>query len=83
MLTMATVTNTSPFGSGVIARLIGCQPHWQIHLVNGFGSRAPMPRSWSFANDRLIELAKATKSLEEAARVMKRNAIGRLIQNRS
>jgi hypothetical protein len=32
-----------------------------------------MPRSWSFANDRrVIELAKASKSLEEAARIMKR-----------
>jgi hypothetical protein len=33
-----------------------------------------MPRkSWSFAHDRrVIELAKASKSLEEAARIMKR-----------
>jgi len=32
-----------------------------------------MPRSWSFANDRrVIELAKASKSLEETARIMKR-----------
>ena len=32
-----------------------------------------MPRSWSFAYDRrVIELAKASKSLEEAARIMKR-----------
>lgn len=30
-------------------------------------------KSWSFADDRrLIELAKASKSLEEAARIMKR-----------
>jgi hypothetical protein len=30
-------------------------------------------RSWSFADDRrVIELAKASKSLEEAARIMKR-----------
>ena len=30
-------------------------------------------KSWSFANDRrVIELAKASKSLEEAARIMKR-----------
>ena len=30
-------------------------------------------RSWSFAHDRrVIELAKASKSLEEAARIMKR-----------
>lgn len=27
MLIMATVRNTSPVGSGVIARLIACQPH--------------------------------------------------------
>ena len=32
-----------------------------------------MARSWSFAHDRrVIELAKASKSLEEAARIMKR-----------
>lgn len=32
-----------------------------------------MPKSWSFANDRrLIELAKAGKSLEDAARIMGR-----------
>jgi hypothetical protein len=32
-----------------------------------------MARSWSFADDRrVIELAKASKSLEEAARIMKR-----------
>jgi hypothetical protein len=32
-----------------------------------------MPRSWSYAHDRrVIELAKASKSLEEAARIMKR-----------
>jgi hypothetical protein len=32
-----------------------------------------MPRSWSFADDRrVIELAKASKSLEEAARILKR-----------
>ena len=32
-----------------------------------------MPRSWSFAHDRrVIELAKAKKSLEEAARIMDR-----------
>jgi len=37
------------------------------------GSISLMARSWSFANDRrVIELAKAAKSLEEAARVMKR-----------
>jgi hypothetical protein len=30
-------------------------------------------KSWSYANDRhLIELAKVSKSLEEAARIMKR-----------
>jgi hypothetical protein len=30
-------------------------------------------KSWSYANDRrVIELAKASKSLEEAARIMKR-----------
>jgi hypothetical protein len=30
-------------------------------------------KSWSFADDRrVIELAKASKSLEEAARIMKR-----------
>ena len=30
-------------------------------------------RSWSFAHDRrVIELAKASKSLEEGARIMKR-----------
>ena len=30
-------------------------------------------KSWSFANDRrVIELAKASKSLEEAARIMNR-----------
>ena len=30
-------------------------------------------RSWSFAHDRrVIELAKASKSLEDAARIMKR-----------
>jgi hypothetical protein len=30
-------------------------------------------KSWSYANDRrVIELAKAAKSLEEAARIMKR-----------
>ena len=49
-------------------------------------------RSWSFAHDRrVIELAKASKSLEDAARIMQRkpgadsqslNAIGRFIQNR-
>jgi len=32
-----------------------------------------MARSWSFADDRrVIELAKASKSLEEVARIMKR-----------
>jgi hypothetical protein len=32
-----------------------------------------MARSWSFAHDRrVIELAKAKKSLEEAARIMER-----------
>ena len=32
-----------------------------------------MARSWSFAHDRrVIEFAKASKSLEEAARIMKR-----------
>ena len=32
-----------------------------------------MRRSWSYAYDRrVIELAKASKSLEEAARIMKR-----------
>ena len=32
-----------------------------------------MRRSWSYADDRrVIELAKASKSLEEAARIMKR-----------
>jgi hypothetical protein len=32
-----------------------------------------MARSWSFADDRrVIELAKASKTLEEAARIMKR-----------
>jgi hypothetical protein len=32
-----------------------------------------MARPWSFADDRrVIELAKASKSLEEAARIMKR-----------
>lgn len=32
-----------------------------------------MPRSWSLAHDRrVIELAKAKKSLEEAARIMER-----------
>ena len=32
-----------------------------------------MARYWSFADDRqVIELAKASKSLEEAARIMKR-----------
>ena len=32
-----------------------------------------MAQSWSFAHDRrVIELAKASKSLEEAARIMKR-----------
>jgi hypothetical protein len=32
-----------------------------------------MARSWSFAHDRrVIELAKASKSLEEVARIMKR-----------
>ena len=32
-----------------------------------------MAKSWSFADDRrVIELAKASKSLEEAARTMKR-----------
>ena len=32
-----------------------------------------MARSWSFADDRrVIELAKTSKSLEEAARIMKR-----------
>jgi hypothetical protein len=37
------------------------------------GAFSPMPRSWSFANDRrVIELAKASKSPEEAARIMKR-----------
>ena len=31
------------------------------------------PKSWSFAHDRrVIELAKASKSLEEAARIMER-----------
>jgi hypothetical protein len=49
-----------------------------------------MARSWSFADDRrVIELAKASKSLEDAARIMKRtptahsqsfNAVGRFIQ---
>ena len=32
-----------------------------------------MARSWSFADDRrVIELAKASKSLEQTARIMKR-----------
>ena len=32
--------------------------------------------SWSYANDRrVIELAKASKSLEEAARIMKRTSV--------
>lgn len=32
-----------------------------------------MPRSWSFAHDRrVIELAKAKRSLEEAAHIMER-----------
>jgi hypothetical protein len=32
-----------------------------------------MPKSWSFADDRrVVELAKAKKSLEEAARIMDR-----------
>jgi hypothetical protein len=32
-----------------------------------------MPKSWSFAHDRrVLELAKAKKSLEEAARIMDR-----------
>ena len=32
-----------------------------------------MRKSWSYADDRrVIELAKASKSLEEAARIMKR-----------
>ena len=48
-------------------------------------------KSWSYANDRrVIELAKASKSLEEAARIMKRKperirkvqSVGRFIQNR-
>ena len=35
-----------------------------------------MARSWSFADDRrVIELAKASKSLEEAARIMKRTSV--------
>ena len=44
--------------------------------LDGFvfkGDLIRMRKSWSYADDRrVIELAKASKSLEEAARIMKR-----------
>lgn len=48
--------------------------HTPLAALSFESSASPMARkSWSFANDRrVIELAKASKSLEEAARIMKR-----------
>src|SRR4029079_5592202 len=57
--------------SGPTAKLLANILRWRLCLQRSALGMAR--KSWSFADDRrVIELAKASKSLEEAARIMKR-----------